>query len=154
MKILVCGGRNFGHVVRTEALTKQESPETQERLQEYKYIQAVLHGYVMANSRERNDSDNWLPTDITIIEGGATGADSAAADFATVHYCQLEEYKADWKKHGTSAGPIRNRQMLEDGKPDIVLAFPGGKGTANMIAQARAYGIPVVEYKYEGGPAE
>lgn len=35
--------------------------------------------------------------------------------------------------------------MLRDGKPDIVIAFPGGRGTADMICQARAAGIRVEE---------
>ncbi len=35
--------------------------------------------------------------------------------------------------------------MLDEGKPDIVLAFPGGKGTANMVRQAKKAEITVVE---------
>jgi hypothetical protein len=69
----------------------------------------------------------------TVIHGAATGADSLA-------------FPALWKKHGKSAGPIRNAQMLDEGKPDYVLAFPGGPGTANMIKQAKQRGIPVIMY--------
>ena len=50
----------------------------------------------------------------------------------------VEEFKADWDKFGRAAGPIRNAQMLREGKPDLVVAFPGGRGTANMVAQAKA----------------
>lgn len=146
MKILVCGGRNFGHVMRTKADTESESKETKKRVAEYKYVHDVLHAYVMAYSKERKDGENWLPTDIVIIEGGATGADSAAADFGLINFCPVKEFKADWHQYGTSAGPIRNRQMLEQGKPDLVIAFPGGEGTKNMIAQAKAYKVPVVQY--------
>lgn len=47
------------------------------------------------------------------------------------------------QKYGKSAGPIRNQTMLDDGKPDLVLAFPGGRGTADMVAKAEKHGIPV-----------
>ena len=52
-------------------------------------------------------------------------------------------YPANWKKHGRAAGPIRNKQMLEEAKPDLVIAFPGGAGTANMVKQAREAGVKV-----------
>jgi len=47
--------------------------------------------------------------------------------------------------HGRAAGPVRNAQMLAEGKPDFVVAFPGGRGTADMCKQARARGVKVVE---------
>ena len=144
MRILVCGGRNFGHVIRTKALTEDEPAETQARLKEYQYIQTVLNAAVLAYSKERNDYDNWLPTDITIIEGAATGVDSAAADFAICNYCHVVEYPADWAKHGHAAGPIRNKKMVDEGKPDLVIAFPGGKGTENMVGYANIMGIKVI----------
>jgi hypothetical protein len=43
------------------------------------------------------------------------------------------------------AGPIRKQQMLDEGKPDLVVAFPGGRGTAHMVRIARAAGIEVIE---------
>lgn len=82
-----------------------------------------------------------------IIEGGATGADFLARRFGDFKNIPVRTFDADWKKHGTAAGPIRNRQMLEEGKPDLVVAFPGGRGTANMIEQARAAGVKVLEIK-------
>jgi predicted Rossmann-fold nucleotide-binding protein len=33
--------------------------------------------------------------------------------------------------------------MLSEGKPDLVIAFPGGRGTADMIRQAKEAGVPV-----------
>lgn len=48
---------------------------------------------------------------------------------------------------GKAAGPIRNQRMLDDGKPDRVLAFPGGRGTANMVKLAKAAGVPVHEIR-------
>src|SRR6266576_4571499 len=153
MRILVCGGRNFGRVVRTKPTIAAESPEVQERLEEYKYIQVELGNIVTRLSTNYDPNDNWLPTDIVLIEGGATGVDSAAADFATINFCKLEVFPADWKKHGRSAGYIRNKQMLFEGKPDLVVAFPGGKGTAMMVDLANIAGIKVVDMGAKGSQA-
>jgi hypothetical protein len=54
------------------------------------------------------------------------------------------ECKAEWKKYGPAAGPIRNQRMLDWG-PDLVVAFSGGKGTADMVRRARAAGVEVIE---------
>jgi hypothetical protein len=79
-----------------------------------------------------------------LIHGGANGADKMAGEFGKWQGIPVKEYPADWQKHGKAAGPIRNRQMLEDGKPDLVIAFAGGRGTANMIDQARKAGVKVL----------
>lgn len=68
-----------------------------------------------------------------------------ADEWAVVNWAQFEEYPADWKRYGMAAGPIRNRRMLKEGKPDIVIAFAGGRGTADMVRQAKAAGVPVVK---------
>ena len=80
----------------------------------------------------------------TIIQGAAQGADAMAAAWAKDHRAHVESYPADWKNHGPAAGPIRNRHMLDQGMPDVVIAFPGGRGTANMIAQARSRKLVIV----------
>jgi len=82
-----------------------------------------------------------------IMHGAATGADTMAGTYAARHNILVEEYRADWKGHGTAAGPIRNKQMLEEGKPDLVVAFPGGSGTAHMVKIAKAAGVRVIEIK-------
>lgn len=78
-----------------------------------------------------------------IIEGGAAGADTLAANWANWKRIKLTTVKADWGKHGRSAGAIRNRQMA-DLTPDLVLACPGGRGTADMVAVARSRGMRVI----------
>lgn len=83
--------------------------------------------------------------EFTIISGGAKGADTLAIDYAKKYNNSLEIYKAEWDKFGPSAGPIRNQQMLDIGKPDLVLAFKGGKGTADMVRRARKAGVEVRE---------
>ncbi len=85
----------------------------------------------------------WCNTDL-IIHGGAKGADSLAGEWARAAGIQEVICPANWDTHGRSAGHRRNKAMLWL-KPDIVLAFPGGLGTANMIKQAKEAGIEVRE---------
>ncbi len=89
-----------------------------------------------------------LPQVTTIIHGGARGVDKMAGNFAIGCNLVVEEYKADWATHGKAAGPIRNQQMLDQGKPNLVIAFPGGRGTADMVARAKKAGVEVKEIKY------
>ena len=77
-----------------------------------------------------------------IIEGGQFGADFLASSWARGHRVAYRSVTPEWNRHGKSAGPIRNREML-DLSPDLVVAFPGGTGTADMVKQARARGCPV-----------
>lgn len=88
------------------------------------------------------------PTEIA--HGGAPGADRIAHHYATERRIPVRQYPADWHKHGNAAGPIRNQQMLDEFKPDLVVAFPGGRGTASMVRLARAAGVKTVEC----GPGE
>ncbi|HEX8912677.1 MAG TPA: DUF2493 domain-containing protein [Humisphaera sp.] len=77
-----------------------------------------------------------------VIEGGADGADALARHWANVRGVPCETVKADWATFGKSAGPLRNRHMLGLG-PHGVVAFPGGRGTADMCAQAERAGVRV-----------
>src|SRR5690348_16842040 len=79
-----------------------------------------------------------------LIAGGARGADTLAAQWAEDRGIPTEVYMADWQGQGRKAGPIRNQRMLDDGHPDLVVAFPGGKGTAGMMALSRKAGIEVI----------
>lgn len=79
-----------------------------------------------------------------LIEGGAEGADAYCRFWATRNRVPVLTFDADWKVHGRAAGPIRNRRMLEEGKPDLVIAFPGGKGTASMVRLANGAGVEVI----------
>jgi predicted Rossmann-fold nucleotide-binding protein len=79
-----------------------------------------------------------------VIAGGARGADTLAAEWAKDRAIPTEVYMAEWGRLGRKAGPIRNQRMLDDGKPDLVVAFPGGTGTAGMMALARKAGVPVI----------
>jgi len=61
--------------------------------------------------------------------------------------------RAKWSKHGRAAGPIRNQEMIDECKPDLVVAFPGGRGTADMVRRAKAAGIRVIEVQHNPPPA-
>lgn len=81
--------------------------------------------------------------DTVLITGCADGIDKCVREYAKRNYMVLEVYTADWTKFGRSAGPIRNKRMLEEGKPSVVVAFPGRRGTQNMINLAYKAGVPV-----------
>ena len=72
-----------------------------------------------------------------VINGGASGADKLSTEWAEARNIKCRVYPAQWSVHGRAAGPIRNRQMLDSEPIDYVIAFPGGRGTANMIKQAQ-----------------
>lgn len=80
-----------------------------------------------------------------VIHGGATGADALADKWARACGLKVEIYKADWKKHGRAAGPIRNRQMIVEGKPTRGYGFRSNgvsRGTDDMTTQLLKAGIP------------
>lgn len=79
-----------------------------------------------------------------IIEGDARGADRIAGAWAKRHRIDLRLFPADWATDGKAAGPRRNQKMLDEGKPDMVIAFPGGAGTADMVRRAVSASVPVM----------
>jgi hypothetical protein len=87
------------------------------------------------------------PEQLVVIHGGYKGADHHAGIEAKCRGCQVLEFPGNWSKFGLSAGPKRNQQMLTEGKPDRVVAFhpdwEKSKGTKDMVARAKFYGIPV-----------
>lgn len=81
----------------------------------------------------------------TIIHGAARGADTLSGMYGEANDKEIVRYPALWGLYGKRAGPIRNGQMLREGKPDLVIAFlaPNSRGTQNMIDQATKANIPV-----------
>ncbi|MEZ5943915.1 MAG: DUF2493 domain-containing protein [Planctomycetaceae bacterium] len=71
-----------------------------------------------------------------LIHGAANGADTLAGEWASRHGIKVVACPADWKRYGRAAGPVRSREMLEL-SPDLLVAFPGGNGTADMISAAK-----------------
>lgn len=116
IRVLVCGGRDFGRL------------ET-ERLHMHKVLDDLDHEYRF----------------VRLIHGDAHGADRMAAKWADLRGIETNDYPADWQSYGKRAGYMRNQKMLDRGKPDLVIAFRGGKGTAMMIDLARKAGVKVIE---------
>lgn len=80
-----------------------------------------------------------------IIQGGAPGADRLAQKWAEHNAIPVVTYPANWNT-GKKGGPMRNAFMLGDSRPDMVVAFPGGTGTADMVRQAVAASVPVMHF--------
>lgn len=130
MRVLVCGGRDFD---------------------DEEFVFTTL-----------NDLDDVS----LIIHGGARGADSLAEVWADANGVRCRSFKADWNdlshsnarirtrpdgsQYDANAGKRRNKEMLEIGKPDLVIAFHGNYGTMDMIKQAMDAGIEVRIPAYEG----
>ena len=72
-------------------------------------------------------------------------ADVASAGALRICRAACDVYMADWDGLGRKAGPIRNQRMLDDGKPDLGIAFPGGRGTADMVRRAREAGVETIQ---------
>lgn len=131
MRVIVCGGRTFGNY----STSRRGSVEWKKADAERTFIFDTL--------------DKFKPAISCVIEGAARGADTVAGEWAIANGKDLKEFPADWAIHGPSAGYLRNKKMLHEGNPDLVIAFPGGKGTANMVNQAKKAGVPVKEIPYE-----
>jgi len=95
-----------------------------------------------------------------VVQGGAPGADRLAAQWARTMGVQLVTFEAMWDVHGVKAGPMRNEMMVRFAESMIladeshsvrVLAFPGGRGTADMIKRAEDCGIKVLRITEGGG---
>jgi hypothetical protein len=87
--------------------------------------------------------DHFKPT--MIIVGCAQGADYITIGYALEKEIPYKVYIADWNKYGKGAGPKRNREMLESNPHATVIAFKGGRGTANCVMTAKSLGLKVYE---------
>ena len=116
MRVLVCGGRDYGET------------DTDQMAEIY---------FAIRDIHEKTPID-------ALIHGDSRGADRCAGSLAKELGIKVVPVPADWRTHGKAAGPIRNQRMIDDFKPDLVLAFPGGRGTADMVARAEAAKIKVV----------
>lgn len=129
MKVLVCGGRDFGECRSNSGKTIAQATHE---------LHFML-GHLKALHAEYNFTH--------LIHGGAFGADYIADHWARYHQPPIPVtcYAADWLTWGKAAGTIRNQQMLDEGKPQLVVAFPGGRGTTHMLRIAKEQGFPTRE---------
>lgn len=128
MRVLVCGGRDYSN--------QRKVFDTLDDLHELVGITCIIHG-------------------------AAKGADSLGKNWCTDTDGVAEEsYPAKWKdfshpdsvrktnqygEYNVKAGPIRNQQMIDEGKPDLVVAFGGGSGTYDMVKRAKDNQVMVLE---------
>jgi len=80
----------------------------------------------------------------TVIAGGAGGADTLAIEWAQARGLATQVFAAEWGVLGRRGSALRNARILTESRPNIVVAFPGGRETANMVRQAKAAGIWVL----------
>ena len=156
MKIVVTGGRRYGIPPEwtgrpSPFVWRQVGGETVEE-ENPAYIAACMKAGA-ENATLRRVLNNWLGDhagyDLVLAHGGASGADTLAGRWAEENEIPVTVFEADWKGHGKSAGPVRNRRMLEEFRPDFVIAFPGGAGTENCVRFAHQRGILVVRVRGE-----
>lgn len=83
---------------------------------------------------------------VTVIHGAARGADSMAASAAHRHGIDCEDYPAAWATDGKAAGPIRNQRMLDEGKPEVVVAFSDDLATSRCVVR-----LDCLEYSLANG---
>jgi len=122
VKVLVCGGRNFNNY----ELLKKELDEI---------LDKHFSGYMVNQTY--------------VISGMTKGADSLAVDYANERGMKVLKFPADWGKYGSKAGPIRNQQMIDEGHPNLVVAFPSihSRGTYDMIRRAEKHNIKTIVIK-------
>lgn len=156
MIVLGCGGRR--HVVRPYDWLRLDALH-QTRASD---LSARIGAMVRASlGPQQGDLLQARPTGpiTALYHGDATGADQGLGAWAEARGIPVLPFPADWSRYGDAAGPIRNADMLagrhpqgEVPRPELVVALPGGAGTADMVRKAQAAGVPV--YDLRAGPAQ
>lgn len=95
--------------------------------------------------RVLDEASQHFDPDFVIIQGGANGADSLAKLWAFANGHPMIEMAAHWDAYKQAAGSMRNKWMIKYCNPDLIIAFPGGTGTANMVALGKKNGIDIYE---------
>jgi hypothetical protein len=125
----------------------------------------MRHRLIIAGGREFEDYDllerevrSFLMLDLKIssrnnleiVSGRARGADALGEKFAHKYRVPIKAFPADWNKHGTAAGPIRNGEMAAYATACIVFHNGTSRGSADMIQQAKKRGliVKVVQVTY------
>jgi hypothetical protein len=86
-----------------------------------------------------------------LIHGAARGVDRMAGKWARDHGVLEWDFLPEWHRADAPEAEIRNQRMIAEGAPDLVIAFPGGLGTADMVERARDAGIEVIEIAETSG---
>lgn len=144
--ILVCGSRDLGF---------QSTKITEEQKKEYRFVCRSIDSVIEEKNwiTEPDSYGNYLPR-FHMVHGNAHGVDACANDYSISNWVPCTPYPANWSRYGKKAGFLRNKEMLEKGKPDLVIAIfrskeNPSKGTSMMVRLAKAKGIEVREFYYE-----
>ena len=124
LRILVCGGRHF---------------------ENYDLLKTILDKVLKLK--------NLTPKDVEIVSGHCKGADLLGEKWAEETKASVKIFPADWVKYKKSAGPIRNKQMIDyitcfSDKLVVAFVSPNSKGTRNTISLAKKNNIPVIATEY------
>lgn len=80
--------------------------------------------------------------DVTeVVTGGCAGIDLDAEAVAKKWMLATTTFRPAWDVYGKAAGPLRNAEIAA--YADALVAFPGGKGTEDMVAKMEKLGKPV-----------
>jgi hypothetical protein len=129
VRVLVCGGRTYG-VPPVDAVPADIELAERERAFLVRSLDKLHRKYPVT----------------LLIHGAAAGADTLAGLWARTRGVPVEPCpvtREEWRRYGLRAGPLRNARMLAEHNPERVVAFPGHKGTRDMVTQAEAAGVPV-----------
>jgi hypothetical protein len=86
-----------------------------------------------------------------VVSGACSGADLFGESIAKLCFLPITRFPPDWNTHGRSAGPKRNEEMAQ--YADVLILFPGGRGTSDMKARAVKHGLNIVEWAESRGKA-
>jgi hypothetical protein len=138
MRVLVCGGRDFEDRYRVYAELDRIADTSKEHMLGKNQL-LIIHGDCKTGAD--HFADEWF-----VLHCGFHDVLPFPADWDDIsHPDAVVRTRRDGTKYDAKAGPRRNQKMIDEGKPDIVLAFPGGDGTADMVRRARKAGVKVIE---------
>ena len=120
MRVLVYGGRDYNNQDQMNGVLDKFH-------EEYKFTKMINGGQLSRSGEE------------------IFGADWQASVWANKNRIPVFFFCANWRFDEKSAGPIRNQRMMVEGKPEIGIEFPGGKGTKDMRKRLLAAGITIKE---------
>jgi hypothetical protein len=130
MRVLVCGGRDYSDMACVF--------ETLDMLAASHSVDLIIHGKATGADTW---ADNWaVKNNVPIFALAALWTDITVEP-------SIIRTRFDGSKYNAAAGWQRNQRLLEEGKPNLVVAFPGGSGTADMVKRSRAANVEVLQVK-------
>lgn len=126
IKVIIAGGRDYAN---------------------YSFMKKQL------NSLFRNVKNTH---NITILTGGAQGADRLAEFYAKTHNFKVEKFIPDWNKYASNnpmkknpAGVIRNKEMVDEGTHLVAFWDGVSNGTKNTILTSHKANLKIRVYSYD-----